>query len=320
MNEDDELFLGAHLWDGRYGPVTLALTREKGDLVQAHRLDLDAAGVAAVLQQASRLAERQREQKPTHVVSIIGPHRDTKKDGHTYLLTEHVAGDLEGIFAYQTPGVQTPPLPLFRVLVHGAARGVAQARDLGVVVVDFVLPEMRHIMVDNKGVAKVLLVPLLHDVAAGDGGVDGLPGALRTLPERVAAVKKMKKGEGEGVVDRREMLRGADVWLLGVLAVQCASGVVDMLVVGDEADEAEAAVARLVEEGESQGSAFEQVVPARVVKILEDEPNWTDFLRRCFTISPDQRPTVTELLDHPLFAPASFPPSSSSRSSSPDSE
>ncbi|KAL8282954.1 hypothetical protein RB600_006110 [Gaeumannomyces tritici] len=275
MDEDDELFLGAHLWDGRYGPVTLALTREKGDFVQAHRLDLDAAGV----------------------------WRRTSR------------GDLEGIFAYQRPG-QTPPpppLPLFRVFVHGAARRRATWG-----VVDFVLPEMRHIMVDNKGVAKVLLVPLLHDVAAGDGGVYGLPGALRTLPERVAAVKKMKKGEGEGqgVVDRREMLRGADVWLLGVLAVRCASGVVDMLVVGDEADEAEAAVARLVEEGESQGSAFEQVVPARVVKILEDESNWTEFLRRCFTINP----TNAELLDHPLFAPVSFPPPSSSRSSSPDSE
>ncbi|KAL8300647.1 hypothetical protein RB597_010371 [Gaeumannomyces tritici] len=302
MDEDDELFLGAHLWDGRYGPVTLALTREKGDFVQAHRLDLDAAGVwrrCCTRPRASRSGRGNK--KPTHVVSIIGPHHrddDAKEDGHTYL-TEH------------TP--PPPPLPLFRVFVHGAARRRATWG-----VVDFVLPEMRHIMVDNKGVAKVLLVPLLHDVAAGDGGVYGLPGALRTLPERVAAVKKMKKGEGEGqgVVDRREMLRGADVWLLGVLAVRCASGVVDMLVVGDEADEAEAAVARLVEEGESQGSAFEQVVPARVVKILEDESNWTEFLRRCFTINP----TNAELLDHPLFAPVSFPPPSSSRSSSPDSE
>ncbi|EJT71225.1 hypothetical protein GGTG_10485 [Gaeumannomyces tritici R3-111a-1] len=152
MDEDDELFLGAHLWDGRYGPVTLALTREKGDFVTSR-------------------------------------------------------GDLESIFAYQRPGqTPPPPLPLFRVFVHGAARRRATWG-----VVDFVLPEMRHIMmVDNKGVAKVLLVPLLHDVAAGDGGVDGLPGALRTLPERVAAVKKMKKGEG--VVDRREMLRGSRYW------------------------------------------------------------------------------------------------------------
>ncbi|KAL8364595.1 hypothetical protein RB595_003741 [Gaeumannomyces hyphopodioides] len=311
MDEDD-LLLGCHLRDGRYGPVILAITRETGDLLQAHRLDLNAAGVATVLQNAARCVnqhqhqqkqqqQQQRQQQPANVVSIVGPYRAA---GHVYVLTEHVPSDLDNIFGYLAPGTK-PPLPLMRVLLRGAARGVEQARGLGF---DVVLPELRHVAVDNIGVAKIGIP--LHDVAAGDDG--GLPAALRTLPERVAAVRKNGEGEGGGAgVDRREMLRGADVWLLGVLAAQCVSGTPGFLVVGDEADEAEAVVARLVEEERERdegASAFERLVPERVVRMLEDEPDWVDFLRRCFVIDPEQRPTVAELHDHPLFAPSSPSP------------
>ncbi|EJT68694.1 serine/threonine protein kinase [Gaeumannomyces tritici R3-111a-1] len=261
---------GQKLRDGRYGPVFLALRLDTGVLISAERLDLDEFGEVAVLKSvASQLQQQQQQQPEQPVVAYIGHKRS---DGHSYLLTEHMPGGTLEDFLAQGAGKKGVELSMAASILRQVVGALErlQRRGLAVALVD-----PKRVLLDSQGKIK-LDGPFFCDRAVTG---EPLPPACLTVPELVF-------GQGAS-------MRKADVWLLGVLAAQLLSGKQDAV-----SGRAASIAAQLRQD---QKSGFDLLVSDRV-KSLPDSDLALDFLRQCFTVNVDERPSISELKGHPFLA------------------
>ncbi|EJT68433.1 hypothetical protein GGTG_13987 [Gaeumannomyces tritici R3-111a-1] len=105
-----------------------------------------------------------------------------------------------------------------------------------------------------------------------------------------------------GVVFRRAAdgdLRKADIWLLGVVAVQLLARRVDPLIPDFAA--AVVVAARILEQGRT-GSGLELLFLEHAEMLPADAPQALDFVRRCLTVNSEERPSLKELWDHLFLA------------------
>ncbi|KAL8306038.1 hypothetical protein RB600_008762 [Gaeumannomyces tritici] len=105
-----------------------------------------------------------------------------------------------------------------------------------------------------------------------------------------------------GAVFRRAAdgdLRKADIWLLGVVAVQLLARRVDPLIPDFAA--AVVVAARILEQGRT-GSGLELLFLEHAEMLPADAPQALDFVRRCLTVNSEERPSLKELWDHLFLA------------------
>lgn len=228
------------LRDGRYGPVFIGLRTTTGELITAERLTLpsDTKSQQSLL---SRLQHRQAIPTGSHIVSYQACE---EKEGHYYLLREHVHGaTLREVIQRH----HAMPLPLVRSITRQIVLGLGELQDQGLVTVFL---DLDHVLMSNRGDVKIE-APVLDLTATGHV----LPQALLTLPE-------IALGQRQGD------LRKADVWLLGVVIVQLIKGMGSL------------AVNEIITQVQNtDGSASEAFIPPD----NRDEAT-LDFLRRCFTM------------------------------------
>lgn len=251
--------------DGRYGPGFAARNSDTGEFLTAYRLDLEESAKTAVLRSLPRPPPQQHEQPPSSVLfSYLGYHR---KGDQTYLLTKYTPGVKLHDLIHKRP---IPP-PLVRIILRQLIRALEQLYDDQGFAVVFL--DSRHILLDNVCNVKVE-APLCDVTRTGEA----LPPAVLTLPEILLGARQ------------QGAMRKADVWLLGIIAIRMLAGKRD-LVGANTASQ----LGEQIRKGRGD-SAFELLVPDKV-KALDDGLA-LDFLRQCFIIDVNQRPSISDLRDH----------------------
>ncbi|KLU91608.1 STE protein kinase [Magnaporthiopsis poae ATCC 64411] len=251
--------------DGRYGPVLSAMRPDTGELLTAYRLDLDESAKKDILKNLTRPPPQQHGQPPSSVLlSYLGYQC---KGGQTYLLTKYIPGVILHDFIHKRP--VSPPL--VRVILRQLVRALQQLYDDQGFAVVFI--DSKHILLDNVCNVKVE-APLCDVTRTGEA----LPSAILTLPELVLGGQQ------------QQGMRKADVWLLGIIAIRMLAGKRNLV----DANTA-SQLGEQIKKGKWE-SAFELLVPDKV-KALDDGPA-LGFLRQCFTIDVNQRPSISDLQNH----------------------
>ncbi|KAL8289116.1 hypothetical protein RB597_000951 [Gaeumannomyces tritici] len=244
------------------------LSRDRGELLAAGRLDLDPPALATALAHLDQTPGCHDQGWQQHTLPYFGyQHRGD----HTYVLTGVAHGGTLSDFLEPLQGAV--PMDLARNIIRSVAKGVdglRTARRLSAV-----LSDARYVWIDHLGNAKIE-APLLDVAITGQM----LPPALLALPELVV-------GGTDG-------LRKANGWLLGVIAAQVPSGRPGIVANYASATSVGAEISR-----QSQiTTALELLVLNREVALPKDQAA-LDFLCQCFnTVRSDQRPGLSQLRNH----------------------
>lgn len=239
--------IGSKIRDGRYGPVFLGMRTDTAEFISAEELPPqdEPGGASAPKSLEALLESRQAIANQPNVISYLGYQH---KEGRTFILTEYLqGGTLQGLI--QSYGAL--PEPLACTILRQVVLGLEQLREQGICPV-FV--DLEIVMMDNVGVVKVE-APLLD--------VTGRPlpsGILAPPPELLLG---------------RDDMRKADVWLLGVMAVQLLTGKCDLA----ECGAAELFATRI---REAQGSALGLFVAEDVSCKFDGQA--LDFMRQCLSM------------------------------------
>ncbi|KAI7776185.1 hypothetical protein LA080_005757 [Diaporthe eres] len=252
----------AKIRDGQHGPVFSALRTDTGKLITAEKLDLGEPSESSLRGSIMyHLEKKQMSPSQPNVVSYLGYQL---KEGDIFVLREHPIG---GTLRDSIRENRVIPQTLIRAILRQVVLGLKQLQEQGVAVAFL---DSSKIMVDNKAGIQIE-APLLDMIIAGQP----LPSNVLTLPEIILNQRNMRK---------------ADVWLFGIVAAQLISGDHSLAAAGDIATRIQ----------QAQGSAWELLLPQHVKRGELDE-QVSDLLRKCFTINIDERPSISDLLEHPFL-------------------
>ncbi|TKX27136.1 protein kinase-like protein 2 [Elsinoe australis] len=227
----------------------------------------------ATFQQAvSRLqVNGNRTSYDTHTVTYLGYQR---REGYLYLLSEAVhGGTLQNLIRNNGSPL---PMSLVRTILRSLVRWIIQLQTVLGYAVIFL--DTAHVFMDEHCLPKIQ-IPVLDINLAGYR----LRPTFPTLPE---------------IVLGRSDLRKANVWLLEIIAAQLLSGRADL--VSD------------YREATASGSQIEQDQKQAIELLLSgyqpSDQTASDFLVKCLTVEVNERPSISDPLDHPFLADGGTPP------------